>query len=201
MYTSANPRLQGELCMIELCGVTPAVPQTVYTAPAAENQKTEIPPPAPVHENKKPEIPAPAAEESIPVQEASVIKEPEKTKAPVIETKPEPEVQSEPAESPELWPQILAEFNTPRYRGQYFVLSNPAMINARTLGTELILSVKPGFETGIVTQSDIINKIRQTASQLSGRPIQVRIEEMQVTAAPDNDKLDQLGRFSNVTIR
>ena len=175
--------------MIELCGVTPAVPQTVYTAPAAENQKTEIP------------SPAPEAEESIPVQQAPTAQEPVKTKAPAVETKPEPAVQSEPAESPELWPQILAEFNTQRYRGQYFVLSNPAMINARTLGTELILSVKPGFETGIVTQSDIINKIRQTASQLSGRPIQVRIEEMQVTAAPDNDKLDQLGRFSNVTIR
>ena len=189
MYTSANPRLQGELCMIELCGVTPAVPQTVYTAPVPEKQKPEIP------------LPAPEAEESIPVQQAPTAQEPEKTKAPVIETKPEPAVQSEPAESPELWPQILAEFNTPRYRGQYFVLSNPAMINARTLGTELILSVKPGFETGIVTRSDIINKIRQTASQLSGRPIQVRIEEMQVTAAPDNDKLDQLGRFSNVTIR
>ena len=189
MYTSANPRLQGELCMIELCGVTPAVSQTVSTAPAFEKEKTEFPPTVP------------AAKEEIPVQQAPAIQETETIKQTVIETEPEPAVQSGPAEPSELWPQILAEFNTPRYRGQYFVLSNPAMINARTLGTELILSVKPGFETGIVTQSDIINKIRQTASQLSGRPIQVRIEEMQVTSAPDNDKLDQLGRFSNVTIR
>ena len=97
--------------------------------------------------------------------------------------------------------QILTGFNTPKYKGDYFILSDPNMISAETRGTELILYVKPGFETGRVNRPEIINRIRQSASQLAGHSVQVRIEEMRITGKPDNDKLDLLGRFSNVTIR
>ncbi len=187
MYTSANPRLQGELCMIELCGLAPAAAQITYTETAAASGPKETQTvPAPAESTPAPQTPA-EPEKDIPEQ-------------PTAEPEPEPAADA-PGEPSELWMQILTGFNTPKYKGDYFILSDPNMISAETRGTELILYVKPGFETGRVNRPEIINRIRQSASQLAGYPVQVRIEEMRITGTPDNDKLDLLGRFSNVTIR
>ena len=81
------------------------------------------------------------------------------------------------------------------------IMSDPAYVTGAVNGTELILRVVPGFETNMVTQPDIINKIRQSATRLAGHPVQVRIEEKTSRAEIKNDKLDKLGQFSNVTIR
>ena len=189
MYTSANPRLQGELCMIELCGVSPAEPRPMHMEKTLEPAASQKP------------LPVKEAQEQTPSSDKkSEISEPmeEKPPEPVFSSK---DVQYASTEPSELWTNILNDFNTPKFKGDYFVLSDPQLIDAEARETELILRVKPGFETGRVNRPEIINRIRQRASELAGRPIQVRIEEMRPTAAPDNDKLDQLGRFSNVTIR
>ena len=195
MYGSANPRLQGELCMIEMCGVVPARAQSAdFTPPIQEPEKTAPAPKPqkeapPVQEEKKPTPPTIQEPEIVPVAE------PEPVKAPLA---PPEHLKGETSS---LWSGILEEFNSPKTRGEYAVLSDPTLIDARSESSELVLYVRPGFETGMVTRADVINKIRQSASRLAGSPIQVRIEEMRLNVTPDKDKLDFLGKFNNVTIR
>ena len=196
MSSAANPRLQGELCLVEMCGV--------YAPPAAEYQQT------PPVQNKKPERktdistgelasqpevlfeeqPAPEAEPDIPAP------------APKRVEQPAPGLIAEQPGSSKLWEQVLADFGSnPLLKGAHVIMSDPAYVTGAVNGTELILRVVPGFETNMVTQPDIINKIRQSATRLAGHPVQVRIEEKTSRAEIKNDKLDKLGQFSNVTIR
>ena len=196
MYNAANPRLQGELCMIELCQTATAPVQSVVLPAVKASDPAEEKKTAPVFETPAEKTPV------RPVPPTPVFEQPE----PVKETTETENTPSEPAtadsaDDGNLWTRILEEFNNVRGKAQYVILSDPELIRAESAGTELILHVKPGFETGMVTQPDVINRIRQCATRLAGQPIQVRIEEMKIKTSLNNDKLDQLGRFSNVTIR
>ena len=65
-----------------------------------------------------------------------------------------------------------------------------------------MLYVQPGFETGLVTRSDMLQKIRECAADLAGRPVAVRAAEKKNSAAELNeDKLRALEKFGNVTFR
>lgn len=204
MTSAVNPRLQGELCLVALCGVyqppvsgsfnthqqdgpdskaeerreVPRTPEPLDTQPrrpAERSQETELPPSAAEHVTAAP--PAEPAERSADA-------------APLAPT------------DAALWEQVLSEMGSnPLMKAAYVVLSDPALVTGGVNGSELILQVIPGFETNMVTQPDVINRIRQSATRIAGQPVQVRIEEKRSRPEVNTDKLDQLGQFSNVTIR
>gem|GEM_PF-4172218 len=101
-----------------------------------------------------------------------------------------------------LWQQVLEDLGAePLMKAEHIILSDPAVVTGISVGAELVLQVTPGFEAGLVTRPDVINRIRQSAARIAGRPIQVRTEDKPAKQEIKNDKLDQLGQFSNVTIR
>ena len=86
--------------------------------------------------------------------------------------------------------------------GTYILMTDPGNVTGALVGNELILRVRPGFETAMITTADNINKIRQSACAVTGKAVTVRVEELTPKPASVNeDKLAQLGQFGNVTIR
>ena len=182
MATAANPRLQGELCLIELCGTIRPEQITRPLPPEAPSIPTEKPAPP---ERKEP-VP-PAKPSGAP---------------PATDNPPVPTAAAPAAEVPDLWAAILGELKSILLKGHYIVLSDPELVSGSYAGGELVLTVQPGFETAMVTQPDTINKIRQCAVRLTGGPVAVRTEEKKAApAALNEDKLRALERFDNVTIR
>ena len=196
MVTAASPRLQGELCMIELCeAVTPAVHQ-----PAAEPIRPAEKPVRTEPETKAAPMLTPPAPEP---EDISVPEEPPETTLaePVAQEPVAPATADIGSGDADFWRQLLPELASQVMKGAYIVLSDPALVTGELVDSELLLWVVPGFETDMVTMPDIINKIRQSASRLAGRPIRVRVEEKTEKSTLNTDKLDVLGQFANVTFR
>ncbi len=195
MTTASDPRLQGELCLIELCSVTnDAGPEEVSFVPAPPENAREpaqtAPTPADLRGEKGSD--APAAETITPASAARTAEKPEPTN----------DADSRKSDSGELWASILEDLKTLLLKGHYIVLSDPEKVSGTYADGELVLEVQPGFETDMVTQPDTINKIRQCASRRAGQPVIVRTEAKKSPAAPLNeDKLSALEQFGNVTFR
>ena len=206
MYGAANPRLIGELCMVELCApslvsarTTLSVEQPIIQKPAADEKTASVaeflrdvppPDPAPV------KAPAQSVEENLP--EPSAVTEffhpEEKT-----DEKPAP-VGEDPG-SDEFWLEVLDDLRDKVIKGTYILMQDEGMVSAALSGDELVLRVAPGFQGDQVRQPSVINQIRQSATRLAGRSIQIRLEEKKAGGSFDENKLDMLGKFSNVTIR
>ena len=219
---TGNPRLQTELCLAELsgggeiappCTAAPASgaamasgaapaspkPQGTYTpppappadeaTPAEKNAPVYAPPapasvPVPAEEVK----PAPPAAESVPVTEAE-------ESVPVTEA-----ADSVPAGGVS-WEYALSQLENELPIGVRIVLTDASQSSGEIRGGELILRLLPGFAKNTVNVPDVLNKIRQKVSALSGTPMQIRLEELQSGGAQGLDKLDFLGKFGNVTIQ
>ena len=182
MASAADPRLQGELCMIELCGTIrgPEPDDPVGVNPFREAAETG---------------PAEATGEVLPEQNL-----------PPVSREPE----TEPARTPntgdavpqDLWKNILHEIRTSVGIGEYIVLSDPEKVTGIWSAGELVLRVLPGFEGDMVKKSDVLQKIRTAASRIAGKPVAVLTEEKKTGASELNeDRLKALERFDNVTIR
>lgn len=183
MVTASNPRLQGELCMIELC-TGPSAQEPPRQAPAKDVLSAR---PA------EPDI-QPWKEIQVPSETPdSFPGEPEPVQETVSETAG--------AADPGLWERLLEELRTRIPKGIYVVLADPLLVSGETVNGELILRVLPGFETGVVTTPESINTIRQCALAVTGGPMNVRVEKKTEKSALNTDKLNMLGQFSNVTIR
>ena len=195
MSGAANPRLQGELCVIELCGVSAQAP--------VSRPIPEAPPPQGVRSPERPEKPAlqkrdlenhsrpPAGGTQDPAEKHVSVPPPRET----------PPIKGPAPDSAVFWNDVLSDLRSVLLKGTLIVLGDPSMVTGEFAGSELVLKVVPGFQTEMVTQPDIINKIRQSASRIAGSPVQVRVEEKKASVSLNNDKLDKLGQFSNVTIR
>ena len=194
MASASNPRLQGELCMIELCGTSPmpVAREMTFTPPAEQ---------------------IPVAPQSIPKAPVMPRTEPEENRdapAPVstpsqMETPAAVRVEDAPAVltgDTGMWDAVLRELKTVLLKGHYIVLSDPSLVSGTYADGELILYVQPGFETDMVTQPDTINKIRQCAARLAGGPVVVRTEAKRIDVGSiKEDKLSALEKFGNVTFR
>ncbi len=209
MASAANPRLQAELCLVEMCGF--------YAPPAPEFASAE--PPRPV--SRAPFPGTDLGRKSEPSPRTAPVEEKTKTE-PVKPEQPESEQPAFEAASPaaeeisapqetvlqadtgddRLWQQVLEDLGAePLMKAEHIILSDPAVVTGISVGAELVLQVTPGFEAGLVTRPDVINRIRQSAARIAGHPIQVRTEDKPAKQEIKIDKLDQLGQFSNVTIR
>ena len=179
MSEAGNPRLQGELCMIELCGIAPAAPAV------------SAPPREPI---SRPEPPKTQNALKAEIATAPVAVEPEPEPRPQLRSAPEP---SAPVKVS--WTEILDAMKSELPPGVYFMLQDPEQATGVLTETELILRFGP-FVANMVNTPDIINRFRQTGSRLAGHPVSVRQEPF-TAEEKQTSKLDELGRFGNVTIQ
>ena len=187
--SAGNPRLQGELCMIELCGVDGA---PVRSAPSAETVPVKRTEPVPTSVRPAPP-PAPAAPPMEPPEES---KEPETRPG---EEEPGTSVPAASAAGDVTWEEILAAMQTELPAGTFFLLKDSSQAVGVVTGNALILRLQ-GFLSTAVNTPETINRFRQTASRLAGRPMEVRLEPF-AGNSEKKSSLDDLSRFGNVTIQ
>ena len=211
---TGNPRLQTELCLAELSGggeIAPPCTAASGAAPASPKpQDTYAPPPAPPADEATPAEknapvyappapasvpvpaeeakPAPPAAESVPVTEA-------------LESVPVTEAADSVPAGGVSWEYALSQLENELPIGVRIVLTDATQSSGEIRGGELILRLLPGFAKNTVNVPDVLNKIRQKLSALSGTPMKIRLEELQSGGAQGLDKLDFLGKFGNVTIQ
>ena len=216
MYAAANPRLQGELCMVELCA--PSLAAEARRIAAAPVRTPPAPPPAKKEETApflQNQADPPPVTTAVPVPEPTqpdpAPAEAEKTDEEPIQPKPEPVPAEGPAEMAEtpvpdtgseaFWQQVLDDLRDKVIKGTYIVLQDSGMVTAEVIGSTLVLYIVPGFQGNQVRQSSVVNQIRQSASRLAGKSMEIRLEDKTEGASVNEEKLDLLGKFSNVTIR
>ena len=204
MGGSSNPRLQGELCLVELCGVN-AEPVTVQTSVPAGKPAVPVPQPVPVvkkpaappETSAAPEKPAPAAEPTTPeVPEPEDLVPTETREEPSV---PEPDI---PPSEDFSWAGAVESLREEFNPGLFHMLLDPTQVSGELRGDELVLYLQPGFVTMMVNTPDNINRIRQGVSRLTGKPIQIRLDVLEENRQEQDSKLDLLSQqFGNVTIR
>ena len=204
---TGNPRLQTELCLAELSGggeLAPpctAVPASGAAPASPKPQGTYAPPPAPPADEATPAeknapVYAPPAPASVPVPAEDAQPVP-----PSVEPAPAGAAADEAPTGGVSWEYALSQLENELPIGVRIVLTDAAQSSGEIRGSELILRLLPGFAKNTVNVPDVLNKIRQKVSALSGTPMQIRLEELQSGGAQGLDKLDFLGKFGNVTIQ
>ena len=200
MASSVNPRLQGELCLIELCGmIRPAA--DADTVPARTvSTSTARDPAHPVS------MTAAQAPDRLALVSAADDDGTGADGTSYVQEEPGPGDSNQPDAagpgSSDLWETIVREIKTAVGIGEYIVLSDPDKVCGIYHDGELVLQVLSGFEGDMITKSDVIQKIRSFASRLAGTPVAVRFEEKKTGAGLLNeDKLKALEKFDNVTFR
>ena len=204
---TGNPRLQTELCLAELSGGGElAPPRTAAPASGAapaspKPQGTYAPPPAPPADEATPAeknapVYAPPAPASVPVPAEDAQPVP-----PSVEPAPAGAAADEASAGGVSWEYALSQLENELPIGVRIVLTDATQSSGEIRGSELILRLLPGFAKNTVNVPDVLNKIRQKVSALSGTPMQIRLEELQSGGAQGLDKLDFLGKFGNVTIQ
>ena len=110
------------------------------------------------------------------------------------------------------WEEILSGLRTKLPVGIFAMLSDPAKTAAKLSDGELTLRVEPGFAMNNISRPDVTARIADTARELLGREIAVRVTEMgRDTNAPGTDaspaaslradKLDELKKFGIVKFK
>ena len=222
MRTSQNPRLQCELCLIELCGtMTAAAPAPVQHMPAAPvaapaKKITPAPEPAPVKPPvKKDEAddlpwdlpPLPDDADAPPVQGEYVTPIPE----PVREI-PRPAAPPAPPAAPVAapvetangaisWQTLLPKLKGTVPMGTLMALQDEYQATGVVSGNELTIKVSGSFLLNNLNAPDMLEKIRSCVTQAAGQPMIVRVEEWKKDAVLQEDKLGMLSQFGNVTFK
>ena len=68
-------------------------------------------------------------------------------------------------------------------------------------GNELTIRAATSFLFNNLNAPDMLEKIRACVNQCAGRPMIVRVEEWKKEAVLQEDKLDKLSQFGNVTFK
>ena len=197
MAGAANPRLQGELCMIELCGVNSEPVFTGSAGPAAEPASSVHSEPAAAPPSARDVSAGFASPEPVGRMEKPAPVPP----APLPEEM-EAELPASPVSSEFSWPEAVEKLRDEISMGVYYVLSDPSQAMGELHDSELVLRLLPGFATNAVNTPDAINRIRQGLSRVLGKPVQIRLEALKADLQEQKSKLDMLSQqFGNVTIR
>ena len=192
MLNTANARLQGELCLAELCGMQPGEAATASVVRPAK----PVTPPKYEKEEKPPvaeaeEVPPPPEEEAPPEKETFFEAAPQSA---VSETLPPSGTNGDE------WKRFLDEVIESVPIGTRFILTDPQQVQGDFGDTELVLRVADGFARTAVNTPELINKLRTEASRVRGHGVQLRVESLRNEAALRTDKLSALEQFGNVTI-
>ena len=218
MKDAANPRLQVELCLIELCGWEAV--QTVYVP--AERVEREPKPPVSREQKapavKKPEpvtIPEPPAEDELPPWEEPPYvpptvddedeppfiyaeapmpeNEPAAEEAPVFEAV-EPETVAE-SEGQMSWRAIVDALRDRLDVGIHMLFTDDFAVNGKWENGELIIEAMPGFYMNMLNRSDVLEAVQEVCCA----PVHIR--ELRSPAQIREDKLNALSKFDNVTFQ
>ena len=163
--TSANRRIDAELCILRLCE-----PEAELDAEAINARLSRL-------ENKiasgmltaqpLPEVPKQEIEEIPPWEEEE--------RPPMPEDAP-PEPANEPV-SDSAWPQLVQRLRTvlrPPALGMFSV-SEGAPVQGRLTQNELILTITADFAESVINKPNVLQTIAEVASAQAGHPVGVRI--------------------------
>ena len=225
MRETPDPRLQAELCLIELCtrpAPAPAAPvspgprtsarESGRTAAAPREPAKAAPPPVPETVPAEPESAVPAEPENeVPAEpENAAPAEPENAAPAEAETPPAAEPESPAPENagtpsapagPCAWSDVLRRLKEQVPTGIYMLLSDPDQVQGRMDGGKLVLQVMAGFPMTMVSVPATVEKLRACAAAAAGGTVPVRLEELKQSGGLKEEKLDLLGQFGNVTIK
>lgn len=189
--TDGLPELRARVSRLEECGVAvPVIPHEPVPAPAPA--PIPEPAPAPIPEPK----PAPA-----PIPEPAPEPIPEPVEIPdAPDNVPAPVKAPEPASGGEDWESLAAAVKSGLPLGLRSMLNDSLQITGEFLPDELHLSVCSGFAASMFNKPDIIALFRAKASELAGRELTVRVDEMDSAGSIERRSIEELARFNGVTI-
>ena len=220
MRDAANPRLQVELCLIELCGLEPS--RTVYI-PAPVEEKRESKPqeakkslslkklkpvPEPVSEPEpEPEIVPPPVEDLPPWEEEPpyippaeepeeeppyVYDAPPADEAPPCTEEPAPVVEEAAAEGQMDWHSVVDALRDRLDVGTHMLFTDDFAVSGHWEDGELLIEAMPGFYMNMLNKPDVLDAVKAVCLA------PVRIRELRSPAEMREDKLNALSRFDNV---
>ena len=208
MRDAANPRLQAELCLIELCGLEAAPVRYVPVVREEEPEREALPAKKqePVPENVAEDVPpwdeeppyvAPAEEyeEDVPFvyeEEPVAEDEPPMETVPVVEEKAE---ENPAGDSRMRWRSIVEALQDKLDVGTHMLFTDDFAVNGKWENGELCIEVMPGFYMNMLNKPDVLEAVRQVC----GAPVHIR--ELRSPAEIREDKLNALSKFDNVTFQ
>ena len=218
----ANPRTTAELCLVSLCDNTLAesvtalrarvsrleeqikkgvvvqqVPSAIKTQELSPHPPEEELPPPPEEEYPEPAayIPEPEAPRQSPTQPVETAETAEtmleREEAPVSAARPE-------TESGVSWKEIAAAVASSLPRDIAMRLDDEKSVRASLDGPVLRLRVMPGFLYGRFNRPDVLAKLSDAASRLTGQEIRTALSELAEEQGPVKRSLEDLKAFKEV---
>ncbi len=218
----ANPRTTAELCLVSLCDNTLAesvtalrarisrleeqikkgvvvqqVPSAIKTQELGPHPPEEELPPPPEEEYPEPAayIPEPEAPRQSPTQPVETAETAEtmleREEAPVSAARPE-------TESGVSWKEIAAAAASSLPRDIAMRLDDEKSVRASLDGPVLRLRVMPGFLYGRFNRPDVLAKLSDAASRLTGQEIRTALSELAEEQGPVKRSLEDLKAFKEV---
>ena len=223
MKDSKSPRLTAELCIIALCDPTLIegmdelrarvsrieadlrhAPRAVIPADDGDDEDeeyhstlSEIPfdeePPArrePYSEEPEDELDVSAFAEYQPEDDLL-------DKASPAELNPDaaPQAANAPTDNASLWAAIIENAEDSLPRGIIPVLTDPSQIVCEVGYDTLHLRAAPGFSYNTINKQDILMRLREAASLVTGRSLKVQLSELGDEPAEPRRSLDELRKF------
>ena len=223
MKDSKSPRLTAELCIIALCDPTLIegmdelrarvsrieadlrhAPRAVIPADDGDDEDeeyhstlSEIPfdeePPArrePYSEEPEDELDVSAFAEYQPEDDLL-------DKASPAELNPDaaPQAANAPTDNASLWAAIIENAEDSLPRGIISVLTDPSQIVCEVGYDTLHLRAAPGFSYNTINKQDILMRLREAASLVTGRSLKVQLSELGDEPAEPRRSLDELRKF------
>ena len=217
LKTSANRRIDAELCLIQLCD--PRLEGSVEALAARVAQlearmAAGIPATAPAVEEKLPDLSPEPVRETVAVQPEPPMEEdlppwdlepPPEEKAPLVEPEPVIEASAVPEPVPEratptqkpvvsggdgqFWTQLVPRLRPVVGPAAYPFLSNPSMTSGRLEGDLLTLYVSDAFVKSMVDKQPLLQKVAEAAAGQHGGPVQVKV----AVGAPPMEPVQEAG--------
>ena len=210
MRVSADPKTTAELCLVSLCDNTlgesvgelrarisrleEQLRSGAFRAAAApvREAEEELPPPP------EDEYPEPAEPEEAWESEPEEEPEPEPTQEPEPESVPDPVPAAAPP-AQELSREKLYELLAAMLPRELATrLDDDRSIRASLENNMLKLEVVPGFLFGRVNRPELLTRIGDAASKLTGREIRAAVSELTEASAASRRSLDELRGFKEV---
>ena len=217
MKDSKSPRLTAELCIIALCDPTLIegmdelrarisrieadlrhAPRAVIPADDGDDEDEE-------YHSTLSEIPfdeEPYSEEPEDELDVSAFAEyqPEDDlldKASPAELNPDaaPQAANAPTDNASLWAAIIENAEDSLPRGIIPVLTDPSQIVCEVGYDTLHLRAAPGFSYNTINKQDVLMRLREAASLVTGRSLKVQLSELGDEPAEPRRSLDELRKF------
>ena len=214
----ASPRTTTELCLVSLCDNTLSESVTALRARVSrlEEQiknglavqqapsviKTQAVSPPPEEELPPPpeeEYPEPAAYIPEPEPARQILPQPAETAETVLEPEAAPAAAEVPAtESGASWKEIAAAVAPALPRDIAMRLEDEKSVRASLDGPVLRLRVMPGFLYGRFNRPDVLAKLSDAASRLTGQEIRTALSELTEEKETTKRSLEDLRAFKEV---